>query len=205
MESKHNFCIFTLVLHTIGVYCVESDLFRTTSSVDVQVCAPSVLANERESIKGVIESELKTILSNTGVYYARTYTTSSGGVCFLFVFQASSPNTARNSVPVLVGDNGILNIQYDNSYVSCTIEAVPWSGIENTLGLPWSWTGQDILMWGSCTGVLLVICVVSSCCYLQLSLSKEKKRAQALLDQDSQMLSSLKMSLKKMHATSSKV
>ena len=162
-------------------------LLRTTSSVDIQVCAPQVLSTERDSIMEAVGNRLQSVLSSTAVYHARTYTTAiDGGVCFLFVYQAPSPMVARNAVP-LFGD--VLDVQYEGFPVRCAISLVPWSGLEkNTLGLPWSWTGQDILLWGSCVGIALLFCVIGACFYVQITLNKERLQAQELYDQDKKMI-----------------
>ena len=190
--------IFILLYKINNTAVVSSETFRTTSSVDIQVCAPAVLSSERDSVMESVQAHLKNTLASTAVYSVRVYTTAEkGSVCFLFVFQAPSPSSARAAVPLLVGNSGQINVQYESAYVACTITAVPWTGIENSLGLPWAWTGQDILLWGTCTGVLLLVCVIGVCCYVQLALSKERKRAQAILDEDRSLLSSLESAKRK--------
>ena len=71
---------------------------RNSNSIDIQVCAPSVLANERDGVQKSIFNQIKQTLDNTAVYYTRLYSTSTGTVCFLYVFQASSPDMAQNAV-----------------------------------------------------------------------------------------------------------
>ena len=42
---------------------------RTTNSVDIQVCASSVLSNERDGVQASVLAQIKLALDSTGVYY----------------------------------------------------------------------------------------------------------------------------------------
>jgi hypothetical protein len=167
---------------------------RNSNSIDIQVCAPSVLANERDGVQKSIFNQIKQTLDNTAVYYTRLYSTSTGTVCFLYVFQASSPDMAQNAVIVLLNNNGLLYVQYNEFEISCTIAAVPWQGeAYGPLGpdIPWQWTGSDVLLWGGSTAGALLFCVVGVCCLIKISASKEQQRASKILQMDKNLLNNM--------------
>jgi hypothetical protein len=174
---------------------------RTTNSVDIQVCASSVLSNERDSVQASIIAQIKLALDSTGVYYTRAFSTNAGGVCFLYVYQASSPSMARNAVPILLtnsnnnNNNGaVFSVQYNGFDLGCSITAVPWQGEGyGPFGpdIPWQWTGSDVIMWGGCIAGTLVFCILGMCCLVRISASQERQRADKILLMDKRLIRDL--------------
>jgi hypothetical protein len=182
---------------TTNAQLVESNsefTMRSSNSVDIQVCVSSVLSDERNDVQLVIATQLQADLSSTSVYYTRLYTTSQGTVCFLYVYQASSPEMARNSVPILLHNEATLLVRYKNNDVSCTIAAVPWQGEGyGPLGpdIPWKWTGSDVILWGGCVAGLLLFLVIAMCCFVRFSVGREQLRASDILKADRTLLGDL--------------
>jgi len=171
---------------------------RSSNSVDIQVCVSSVLSDERNDVQLVIATKLQAELASTSVYYTRLYTTSQGTVCFLYVYQASSPDMARNSAAILLHNEATLYVRYKNNDVSCTIAAVPWQGEGyGPLGpdIPWEWTGSDVILWGGCIAGLLLSLVIAMCCFVRFSVGKEQLRASEILKADRHLLGDLIMVL----------
>ena len=172
---------------------------RTTNSVDIQVCASSVLSNERDGVQASVVAQIKQALDSTAVYYTRAYSTNAGGICFLYVYQASSPAMARNAVPILLRSNNNNNgaafsVQYNGFDLGCSITAVPWQGEGyGPFGpdIPWQWTGSDVIMWGGCIAGVLVFCVVGMCCLVRISASREQQRADKILQLDRRLIRDL--------------
>ena len=116
---------------------------RTTSSVDIQVCAAGVLTDERATVQTVIAAKLKYQLSQTtAVYLIRQYTTALGAVCFLYVYQAPSPQIAAETEAALTYEAGagLLNVVYGTTAASsfsleCSLAVVPWQGEDPPLPL----------------------------------------------------------------------
>ena len=101
----------------------------------------------------------------------------------MFVHQASSPEAAREAIQTLMMSP--LDVVYKDVSVHCTIAAEPWRGEDiGPLGLDWQFTANDVMLWGGCAGGLLTMCSIGACCVVQLSSSKESKRADQLLRKD---------------------
>jgi hypothetical protein len=194
--------------HTPGVVVAQQMIveanteftMRTTNSIDIQVCASSVLSSERDGVQTSVVAQIKQALDSTAVYYTRAYSTNAGGICFLYVYQASSPTMARNAVPLLLrssdnDNNGaVFSVQYNGFELGCSITAVPWQGEGyGPFGpdLPWQWTGNDVIMWGGCTAGALVFCVLGMCCLVRISASREQQRADKILQLDKRLLRDL--------------
>ena len=180
---------------------------RSTNSVDIQVCASSILSDERDGVQLAIQAQLQFALgSTTSVYYTRAYTTNLGTICFLYVYQASSPDMAKNSIPILLNNEATFSVQYRGFDISCAIAAVPWQGEGyGPLGpdIPWQWTGTDVILWGGSTAGILLSCTVAMCCFVSISLSRERKRASDILKSDRHLLGDLLVAMpsqdKKVH------
>jgi len=113
---------------------------RTTSSVDIQVCAAGVLTDERSTVQTAIATKLKFQLSQTtAVYLIRQYTTALGTVCFLYVYQAPSPQIAAETEAILTYEagSGLLSVVYGTNSASlqCSLSVVPWQGEDPPLPL----------------------------------------------------------------------
>lgn len=164
---------------------------RSTSSVDIQVCASSVLSNERSGVQQSIAGQVQEALGSTSVYLTREYTTNTGTVCFLYVYQAPSPEIARNSGPILLTNGVVCPVQYSGFEIGCTIAAVPWQGEGyGPLGpdIPWQWTGSDVILWGGSTAGTLIFCMIGVCCFIRIAISREQKRASDILQIDKNLI-----------------
>ena len=163
---------------------------RTFDSVDIEVCVDNIIATEQAALQGVVQTQLQKMLLTTAVYFTRFYTMSGKGTaCYMFVFQGRSPEAAREAVQTLLGDTSVLAVPYKAYILQCPIAAVPWRGEDvGPVGLDWELTTADLMLWGGCMGGLLLVCVIGSCCFVQLSVSKEAKRADALLAKDRRLM-----------------
>ena len=186
-----NVCLLILMLAAVGGQIVGNELtMRSFDSVDIQVCADSILATEQVSLRDAIVTRLRELLSSAAVYFTRTYTTASTGtVCYMFVFQARNPEEVRESVQLVMTDTGTLPVTFQGLNLVCRIMAVPWVGQDTgPLGLSWQFSANDVLLWGAITGGALASCSIAVCCFVQLSTNKERKRAADLLAKDSALL-----------------
>ena len=184
-------CIISL---TAGQPPQPEETLRTTSSVDVQVCVDGVLSTERDAVQQATQATLTAALSSSAVYAVRRYTTASGAACFLFVYQAPSPEGARTAAARLgqlaAGGDG-LPIVYRNTQIRGSYEAVPWRGEEPppVAGAP---SVGTLILWGGVGGGVLLACLVGTCCFALLSDARERRRADAILAADRELLLKIK-------------
>jgi hypothetical protein len=190
---------------------------RTTASVDIQVCAGGVRSDERPAVQVAVVEALRFALGRTtAVYLVRQYTTNAGTACFLYVYQAPSPDDAALA-EVLIraaeaagssssgGDNNNNNNNNNNDgqllltltvnldgqqRLPCAVTAVVWQGEDPPLPL-WNASAADLIVWGGIAGGVLLACMLSACCFAALSRSEDARRAQALLDIDRAVLQRL--------------
>ena len=80
---------FFVCLWVLAVMAGDEQTMRTTSTTDVQVCVDSVLSDERDAVQTAVLGTLTVGLSSSAVYPVRRYTTASGAVCFLYVYQVN--------------------------------------------------------------------------------------------------------------------
>ena len=178
------FLLFVLWQQAMSQLAGTEMTMRSMTSVDVQVCVDDILSSERQDLQNVVHKRLQTILQSSGVYLAREFTREAGAICFLYVYQGISPEAARAAVPLVMGKNGEMNVDYTGGPVLCRVEAVPWVGEDvGPLGVGWELSGSDMLLWGGCGGGILTACVLGVCCCLRLSWKREKKRMDELLEQ----------------------
>jgi hypothetical protein len=183
-----------LVLRCAEAQVAGTELtMRTFDSVDVEVCADSIMATDQQALQAEVVAQLQALLGTTAVYLTRLYTRpASGTICFMYVYQARSPTEAREAVQTLLADTATLPVTFKGYMLRCRISAVPWVGEDaGPLGLNWQLTGSDVLLWGGLAGGLLVACSVSVCCFVQLSQSRESKRAALLLAKDRKIMKML--------------
>lgn len=190
--------LFILILLHFSVFTCQQDqgdsLIRSTNTVDIQVCASSILSNSRDLLQVTINENLKAILQTSAIYLTRTYTTDLGTICFLYVYQSTSPQSARDSVPILVQNNGILSMTFQSRTVQCAVSAVPWQGEGSGPlgpGLPWQWTGTDAILWGGSIAGILLTCIIGICCYVRIVSSREHERVEKLLMRDRELIREL--------------
>ena len=88
----------------LGISCQNNNnaptteqTMRTTSSTDIQICVEGVLSDERDAMQIVATNTLTVGLASSAVYAVRRYTTGLGATCYLFVYQAPSPDVARKA------------------------------------------------------------------------------------------------------------
>lgn len=154
---------------------------RSASSVDIQLCVLSgfLLPTQRTEFQQVLLTHLQTqILSDTGVYLERQYTTlTEGNLCYLCVYQAPTTDYAVYAVKKFAAlPSQLLYIPFTFSttagvsvQIPCKVDAALWSGDDLTyLGTPFPvkwWKVNDLLLWGSSLVSLLFVCLSSLCCY----------------------------------------
>lgn len=176
---------------------VESTV-RNSNSVEIQACLnPNVVMSvQLDQVKETLYTDLKSILKSSAVFYVKTYTNTAsesgtvvvGGTCFMFVYQAISPELARDGVymiSVFPKQIQLTSNDYSTIPVPVNVKAFPWKATEDTfLNLGWSVKGSDLILWGACVGGLLFICTIGVCLFVQLSISREHTLAQKLLEKD---------------------
>lgn len=152
---------------------------RTISSVDIQLCVQgSLLTTQRAAFQKVLLQYLKvSILSDTAVYLERQYTSLDGGdICFLYVYQAPTPEYSVYAVSFLTtkATNRIITVPFlipstgATVQIPCKVDAAQWSGDDLALlGAPFPglWKVNDVLLWGSCLLSVLFLCMSTLCCY----------------------------------------
>ena len=197
MSSSVNLLIKNIVFVYICQFTYSQQIesiTRTTNSVDIQLCVSSIMSNSKDTLQTTISENLQTILQSSAVYLARTYTTELGTICFLYVYQSTSPQNARDAVPVLTQHGGIFSFNFQSRVIQSTVTAIPWQGEDSGVlgaGLPWQWTGSDAVLWGgSISGVLLTF-VLGVCCYVRLTASREHERVEKLLMRDRDVIREL--------------
>lgn len=204
-----------LPIMTTTVLIASSELtLRTTASVDIQVCVGGVLSDERAVVQaGVLEALRFALMRTTAVYPVRRYTTSAGTVCFLFVYQAPSPddaaltealiraadagrasspstntNTETDAAAAAAAAELTLTVDIDSRrQLQCAVTAIVWQGEDPPLPL-WGASATDLVLWGGIAGGVLLACLLSACCFAALSRSEDERRARALLDTDRAVL-----------------
>ena len=185
-------CIFLVVVTRV----VEAQIsgtevtMRSFNSVDIQICADSMLSTERAGLQAALQTNMQGKLLTTAVYYTRYYTTAGQGtVCYMFVYQAPNPQAAREAIQTLMQDSGTMDVAYLGATVPCRITAIPWVGEDvGPMGLDWQFGANDVMLWGGCMGGLLTACSIGVCCFVQLSANKETKRADEVLKKDRETL-----------------
>ena len=142
---------------------------RTTSSADIQVCAPpGVLSDRRAALQTLCLAQLRYLLSQTtAVYLVRASTTALGAVCWVYVYQAPSPAAAANAEFLLSQQTGLglltLTDDVDGQPYACTTHVVPWQGEGPPLSPVWDISASDLILYGAIVGgglalLLLVLC-----------------------------------------------
>jgi len=127
---------------------------RTTSSADIQVCAPpGVLSDRRPALQTLCLAQLRYLLSQTtAVYLVRTSTTALGAVCWVYVYQAPSPAAAANAEFLLSQQTGLgrltLTDDLDGQPYACTTHVVPWQGEAPPLSPLWDISASDLILYG---------------------------------------------------------
>jgi hypothetical protein len=152
------------------------------------------MSNSKDTLQTTISENLQTILQSSAVYLARTYTTDLGTICFLYVYQSTSPQSARDAVPVLTQRGGIFSFNFQSRVIQSTVTAIPWQGEDSGVlgpGLPWKWTGSDAILWGGSISGILLVFVLGVCCYVRLTASREHERVEKLLMRDREVIREL--------------
>ena len=153
---------------------------RTTSSVDLQVCAAGVLSDERDALEAAIAARLRADLQDTSaVYLVRTYAID-GGACFLYVYQAASPSDAAETEAWIAAHEanrlGTLTVNVGRVAFECALAVVPWQGEDPPLPL-WSVPASTLVQWTVIAGAVLVVCLCSACCFVFIAGVREERHA----------------------------
>lgn len=164
-----------------GPIIASSELtLRTTSSVDLQVCASGVLSDEREALEAAIVARLRADLQDTSaVYLVRTYASVNGVACFLYVYQAASPADAAETEAWIAAHEGnrmgTLLVNVGSIAFECALAVVPWRGEDPPLPL-WSVSASTLVEWTLIAGAVLAVCLFSACCFVCIA-TKGRRRA----------------------------
>jgi len=159
---------------------VSNAVLRTSNSVDVQVCVTTAFLTP---LRGDFQTALfayltQTILKSDALYLDRQYTTAQGGLCYLYVYQGTSPSNAVQALERLTQQ---ISIQLGQDTIECSVTAAQWSGDDlSYLGAPFPllWTVNDLVLWTSCVLAGLCLCVAGICCF---ALCKLRQQQQQLL------------------------
>lgn len=188
LSMKHMLWLFLSLL--------VSTTAQSLNSLDIEVCADSVMASDHLPLQAAVLARLQNMLSTTGVYATRMYT-ASATICYMFAYQGRSPTEVRDAVQILLTDTALtqtpmLAVTYGTSSLSCRIAAEPWAGEDvGPLGLNiWQLTASDVLLWGGIAGGILALCSVTVCCFVYMSASKESLRVTKLLAKDRKIMAS---------------
>jgi hypothetical protein len=179
---------------------------RTASSVDIQVClfGGEILATQRAEFQAVLLRHLQTnVLSNTAVYLERQYTTLSGGdLCYLYVYQAPTPEYSGYAVRQLAGLNErTMEVPFKLASsgvtvaIRCRVDAAQWSGDDlQNLGVPvpFMWKVNDVLLWGSSLLSVLFVCMSGLCCYALCTRLRPGQADSQILKVDKAILATLR-------------
>ena len=171
-----------------SVLIASSELtLRTTSSVDVQVCAAGVLSDEREALEAVIAARLRADLHDTtAVYLVRTYAIN-GGVCFLYVYQAASPTDSAETEAWIAAHEanrlGTLTVNLGGIAFECALAVVPWQGEDPPLPL-WAVSASTLVEWTLIAGGVLAVCLFSACCFVLLASMRDGQRMRRMLSSE---------------------
>lgn len=117
---KERISVFLLLL---GAATATEQTMRTTSSTDIQICVEGVLSDERDAMQIVATNTLTVGLASSAVYVVRRYTTPLGATCYLFVYQAPSPDVARKAgvlLAQLLPSATELPLVYKNTQIKVT-------------------------------------------------------------------------------------
>jgi hypothetical protein len=182
-------CTAVAAAASSALVLADSELtMRTTASVDLQVCAPGVLSEERAVVADAVTTTLRFLLmQTTAVYLVREYTTpTSGDMCLLYVYQAPSPAAAAYTEVLLSQQadvsEGQLSVTYTLATTSTTVRAIcslvvsQWQGEDAPLPLLPSVTADDLLFWGAIGGGVLAAAVVVACLCVVCALGCHRTR-----------------------------
>ena len=158
-----------LLFLTTYAYAQSNAIIRSTNSVDVQLCVQTAfLTPQRDAFLQALTNYMtQSLLNSNALYLDRQYTTTEGALCYLFVYQGTSPDNAQLVVERLA-EQQTLTIPFATTTIECGVMAAQWSGDNlSYLGAPMPplWTVNDLLLWGSCMMVVLFFCMSGMCCY----------------------------------------
>jgi hypothetical protein len=168
--------VWLLLLH-YGRGQVSNAVLRTSNSVDVQVCVTTAfLTPLRGEFQTALLAHLTKVLNSDALYLDRQYTTAQGGLCYLYVYQGTSPSNAVQALERLTQKVSIPLGQED---IECSVTAAQWSGDDlSYLGAPFPqlWTVNDLVLWTSCVLAGLSLCVAGICCFALCKLRQQQQQ-----------------------------
>jgi hypothetical protein len=198
--------LFVLPLATNAQLANTESTSRTPNSVEIQACLnPNVvISSHLSAVRAKLLSDFQTQLKSSAVYHIQTYTNTvknvqpgtqtevTGGTCFLYVYQAISPEKAREAITVISVFPKVSIIQVEGGLsetIPVNVKAFPWTPVEDTfMSLGWNVKGTDLILWGACLGALLVFCVIGVCILAHVSILKEHALAEKILKEDRKIL-----------------
>lgn len=150
---------------------------RTPNSIEINGCmSSSVSSSLVDGVKTKLLADLQLMVESSGVYFIQRFSNvKNSQVCLAFVYQAMTPEIARNSLTSL-------NLQRERTVQLETGELIPvlvaanvWQGFDEPLfGIGWNLNANDLVLWGGGLGALLVACIIGFCCLIYYYLKKER-------------------------------
>ena len=170
------------------LYASSDRTLRTTSSVDLQVCATGVLSDERVDFEAAVHTQLRAALDDSSaVYLTRSYTTAAdANYCLLYVYQAPSPADAalaESQIADAMHAQDTLIILFQGAQVTCALAVVPWAGDDAPLPI-WNVSAATMLLWTAVAGGALVVCLFAACVFVAIANTQDSHHARQLLAND---------------------
>ena len=179
---------------------------RTTSSVDLQVCAPGILSDDRALFEATAHAQLRAVLDDsTAIYLTRTYTTADAYYCLIYVYQTPSPADAalvESQIADAMQASDTLIVLFQGVQVPCTLAVVPWAGEDPPLPI-WNVPASTMLLWTAVAGGALAVCLFAACIFVAIANTQDTRHARALMASDRLAVHHLLLDDMKRHATSS--
>jgi hypothetical protein len=180
---------------------------RTTSSVDLQVCAPGILSDDRVLFEAAAHTQLRTVLDDsTAIYLTRAYTTADAGAyCMLYVYQTPSPADAalvESQLADAMQASDVLIVLFQGAQVRCALAVVPWSGEDPPLPI-WNMPASTMVMWTSVVGGALGVCLFAACVFVAIANMQDTRHTRALMASDRSAVHQLLLADMKRHSSSS--
>jgi len=150
---------------------------RTMNSVEISCCVSNSVASSLvDMVQAKYLQDLQLQVESSGVYFLQRFSNVKySQVCLAYVFQAMSPEKAKNSVTEI-------NLQKKQSVrletgesIEVVVNANVWQGFDEPLfGIGWNLNANDLVLWGGGLGAILVACIVGFCCLVYYYLKKER-------------------------------
>ena len=161
---------------------------RTTSSVDLQVCAPGLLSDDRVGFEAAAHAQLRSVLDDsTAIYLTRTYTDAAADYyCLLYVYQAPSPSDAalvESQIADVMAAPDTLLVLFNGAQVACALAVVPWAGEDAPLPI-WNVPAATMLLWTAVAAGALGVCLFAACVFICVANAQDTRHTRVLLAHD---------------------